>query len=155
MTHSIRPLMHSDLPALIDLIDATGLFPGVMLTDMAAPFLATPEPDEFWWVFDDGAVAGLAYAAPERMTDGTWNLLLIATDPLRQRTGIGTALMIAVERQLGTRGARLLLVETSGVADFEPARAFYRQRGYQQQARIRDFYQAGEDKIVFVKPLPS
>lgn len=153
MTHPIRPLMHSDLPALITLIDATELFPGAMLTDMAAPFLATPEPDDLWWVFDDGAVAGLAYAAPERMTDGTWNLLLIAADPLRQRKGIGTALMTAVEHQLGARGARLLLVETSGLADFEPTRAFYRQRGYRQEACIREFYQAGEDKIVFVKAL--
>lgn len=155
MIHPIRPLVHGDLPALIAIIDATELFPGAMLTDMAAPFLATPAADELWCVFDDGAVAGLAYAAPERMTDGTWNLLLIAADPRRQREGIGTALVSAIEEQLGARGARLLLIETSGLADYEPTRAFYRQRGYRQEACIRDFYQAGEDKIVFVRPLPG
>lgn len=155
MTTYTRPMTRADLPALMQLIDATELFPGAMLTDMAAPSLATPAADELWCVFDDGAVAGLAYAAPERMTDGTWNLLLIAADPLRQRKGIGTALVTAVEHQLGARGARLMLVETSGLAEFEATRAFYRQRGYRQEACIRDFYQAGEDKIVFVKPLPG
>lgn len=155
MTDFIRPLMPGDLPALIAVIDATGLFPGAMLNDMAAAYLARADADELWCVFDDGAVAGLAYAAPERMTDGTWNLLLIAADPHRQRTGIGSALIAAVERQLGARGVRLLLVETSGLTEFDATRRFYRQRGYREEARIRDFYQAGEDKIVFVKPLPD
>lgn len=153
MTHAIRPLVKADLPALIALIDATGLFRGTMLTDMAAPHLATPATDELWRVFDDGAVAGLAYAAPERMTDGTWNLLLIATDPGRQRSGIGTALINAIEQQLGGRDVRLLLVETSGLAEFDATRGFYRRRGYREEARIRDFYQAGEDKVIFVKSL--
>lgn len=155
MTDFIRPLMRGDLPALIAVIDATGLFPGAMLNDMAAAYLARADADELWCVFDDGAVSGLAYAAPERMADGTWNLLLIAADPRRQRTGIGSALIAAVEQQLGARGVRLLLVETSGLTEFDATRRFYRQRGYREEARIRDFYQAGEDKIVFVKPLPG
>lgn len=155
MTNPIRPLVRADLPALIALVDATGLFPGAMLTDMAAPCLATPPADALWRVFDDGAVAGLAYAAPERMTEGTWNLLLIAVDPQRQRGRIGAALIEAVEQSLIARAVRLLIVETSGLPEFDGTRAFYRQRGYRQEARIHDFYRGGEDKIVFVKPLPG
>jgi ribosomal protein S18 acetylase RimI-like enzyme len=51
------------------------------------------------------------------------------------------------------RGERLLLVETSGVESFEYVRAFYRKSGYQEEARIREFYAAGIDKIVFRKAL--
>jgi ribosomal protein S18 acetylase RimI-like enzyme len=54
---------------------------------------------------------------------------------------------------LAARGVRLLLVETSGLPAFEGTRGFYRARGYAEEARIRDFYQAGEDKIVFRKLL--
>ena len=45
------------------------------------------------------------------------------------------------------------LVETSGLPEFERARAFYRKCGYEEEARIREFYNAGEDKIVFRKAL--
>ena len=51
------------------------------------------------------------------------------------------------------RGERVLLVETSGLPGFERTRAFYRKLGYDEEARIRDFYQAGEDKVVFRKAL--
>ncbi|MEM9508310.1 MAG: GNAT family N-acetyltransferase, partial [Cyanobacteria bacterium P01_E01_bin.35] len=30
---------------------------------------------------------------------------------------------------------------------------FYRKCGYEQEAQIREFYQAGEDKIIFRKSL--
>ncbi len=51
------------------------------------------------------------------------------------------------------RGGRMLLVETSGLPDFERTRAFYRKCGYEEEARIRDFYAAGDDKVVFRKVL--
>ena len=51
------------------------------------------------------------------------------------------------------RGGRLLPVETSGGEEFEYVRAFYRKSGYDEEARIREFYKAGDDKIVFRKAL--
>ncbi len=48
---------------------------------------------------------------------------------------------------------RLLLVETSGVAGFAGQRRFYRKLGFRREARIRDYYQAGDDKVVFAKSL--
>jgi ribosomal protein S18 acetylase RimI-like enzyme len=56
---------------------------------------------------------------------------------------------------LTVRGARVLLVETSGLPSFERTRAFYRKCGYDEEARIRDFYKAGDDKIVYRKMLDA
>lgn len=53
------------------------------------------------------------------------------------------------------RGERILLVETSSLPMFERMRAFNRKCGYNEEARIRDFYQAGEDKLVFRKALAA
>jgi len=53
------------------------------------------------------------------------------------------------------RGGRVLLVETSGLASFERVRAFYRKCGYDEEARIRDFYVAGDDKLVYRKVLTA
>ena len=101
----------------------------------------------------DGGPVGVAYYAPERLTEGTWNLYMLAVHPDRQRQGRGAALVRHVERELVARGARLLLIETSGAGTFERTRAFYRALGYDEEARIREFYKAGEDKVVFRKAL--
>jgi ribosomal protein S18 acetylase RimI-like enzyme len=110
-------------------------------------------PDHCWVTDDDGGPVGVAYYAPERMADGTWNLYMLAVHPDRQRQGRGAALVRHVEQDLVARGGRLLLVETSGVASFERTRAFYRRCGYEEEARIRDFYKAGDDKVIFRKAL--
>ncbi|GBO55018.1 histone acetyltransferase HPA2 and related acetyltransferases [Pseudanabaena sp. lw0831] len=95
----------------------------------------------------------MAYVAPERMTEGTWNLYLIAVHPLHQRQGRGKSMLQHVEKMLTKKNERILLVETSGTDDFEYVREFYRKSGYEEEARIREFYAAGVDKIVFRKRL--
>lgn len=149
----IRPIEPRDMPALKAVIDANGLFPSEMLDDMAAGFLGGGADGAFWLTADDGGPVAVAYCAPERMTQGTWNLLLIAVLPARQGQGIGAALTRRVEDSAAARGGRLLLVETSGLPGFARTRAFYRSLGYDEEARIREFYAAGEDKVVFRKAL--
>lgn len=149
---AVRPLIAADLPALRAVIDANELFPGEMLDDMADAHLSG-SGNELWFTADEDGPIGLAYCAPERMTDGTWNLLLIAVRPDRHGLGVGSALMSRVEEELAQQGMRVLLVETSGLPAFANTRGFYSARGYHQEACIRDFYQAGEDKIVFWRAL--
>jgi ribosomal protein S18 acetylase RimI-like enzyme len=157
-----RPVTPDDLPALKAVIDGTDLFPSAMLDAMLADYLTGQGGDDLWLTVDDTNDGGpgepyvacaLAYVAPERMTDGTWNLYLIAVHPGRQGRGIGTALLRHVEHALAARGARVLLVETSGLPAFARTRAFYRANGYDEEARVREFYAAGEDKVVFRKAL--
>lgn len=150
---AIRPVTRDDMPALKAVIDATRLFPADLLGDMAAASFSGDAPDDFWLTVDEGGPVAVAYCAPERMTHGTWNLLLIAVHPDRQGQGIGAALMRHVEQALAARGERMLLVETSGLPRFERTRAFYGGLGYDEEARIREFYGAGEDKVIFRKVL--
>ncbi|MHC0067529.1 GNAT family N-acetyltransferase [Nostoc sp. UIC 10890] len=159
----IRPTIPDDTTALIALADATGLFEpnqleelGEILSDY---FGGSSDSDSlrdgkrFWITDDDNGAIGVAYCEMERMTDGTWNLQLIAIQPDRQGQGRGATLLRYVEQTLIRRGGRILLVETSGTPDFERTRTFYRKCGYEEEARIRDFYQAGADKIVYRKAL--
>ncbi len=151
----VRPLAVEDLAAVKRVIDATALFPSEMLDEMTAPFLSDPSSEEFWLVAEDREPVGVAYCAPERMTQGTWNTLLIAVEPSRHGQGLGRRIMAEVEAALKARGHRLLLVETSADPAFEGTRGFYRRLGYGEEARIRDFYRAGEDKVVFRKDLTA
>lgn len=156
MNPTIRPLTETDIPALIDVLDAVDLFPSAMLDDLTADYFSNPTSEHIWFTAEqEGAPVSIAYCEPERMTDGTWNLLAIAVRPDCQGCGVGACMMRYIEDLLAAKGQRILLVETSSLPDFEQARTFYRKNGYHEEARIRDFYQHGEDKIVFRKALTN
>lgn len=154
----IRSTTPDDTIALIALADATGLFqPNQLeeLGEMLSDYFGGNSDDRLWIADDDNGAVGVAYCEMERMTDGTWNLQLIAIRPDCQGQGRGATLLRYVEQTLTVRGGRVLLVETSGLPDFERTRAFYRKCGYDEEARIRDFYKAGDDKIVYRKALSA
>lgn len=150
---SIRPLVRGDLPRVAHLVDVNAMFPSEMLEGMTAAYFAGDSEAHRWIVAEAGTVAGVAYTVPEPLTDGTWNVLMICVDPEAHGTGIGTALMRHIERQLREKNARVVLVETSGTPSFERTRGFYDMLGYEREARIRDYYSVGDDKIIFRKAL--
>ena len=151
----IRPITADDLPALKTTITANELFPAEMLVEMTADYFQQESSQEIWLTYEseDGKAIAVVYCAPERMTEGTWNLYLIAVHPDYQGRGIGTALVNDLEQMLSEKGERLLLVETSSLDEYRPTQEFYQKCGYEREALIREFYQAGEDKIVFRKSL--
>ncbi len=154
-----RPTTPDDTSAILALAVSSGLFPPEGTEELATVLNGCLRgehgADHCWVTDDDDGAVGVAYYAPERMTDGTWNLLMLAVHPDRQRQGRGASLVRHVESVLAARGARLLLVETSGLESFERTRAFYRSLGYEEEARIRDYYKTGEDKVTFRKRLDA
>ena len=102
----------------------------------------------------DGRLAGWICWGPTPCTLGTYDLYWMAVDPALQRTGIGTALLAAMERRLAGV-ARLIVVETAGRPDYRDTRAFYQARGYSVAATIADFYAPGDAQVVYVKSLST
>ena len=152
----IRPTKPEDAAALLAVASTIGFQPNELeyLGKMLADYFGGNTDSDRFWITDeddkDGPV-GVAYCEPERMTDRTWNLQLIAIRSDRQGQGRGGKLLRYVEETLKTRGGRMLLVET--LASFERTRKFYTKCGYEEEACIRDFYTTGADKIVFRKVL--
>jgi len=154
----IRDAKPEDEGAIAQLLSALNLFETEeveIVTGMLAEHFARPQSQDLWLLDDDNGPVGIAYAAPERMTDGTWNLYLIAVHPDRQKQGRGAALLKHVEEALAAQNVRVLLVETAGVEDFDYVRQFYRSSGFREEARISEFYGEGVDKVVFWKRLGS
>lgn len=121
-------------------------------SDRREPTAESPDY-EFIGAFLDNRLIGYACYGPTPATDGTYDLYWIAVHADAQRSGAGAALMTEVERRLEERRARLLVVETSSRDDYAPTRTFYEKRGYAERARLRDFYAAGDDRIVLSKRL--
>ncbi len=150
----IRALRPVDVPAVLDLVVASGLFPveevGIV-ADLLADHLARTAALGHACVVDEdgGELLGVAYYEPVRGTEGTWELLMIGVRADVQGRGRGRALMRHVEGDLRARGQRLLLVLTSGTPGFVRTRAFYAGLGYEQEARVRDYYAPGDDMVLF------
>jgi GNAT superfamily N-acetyltransferase len=98
----------------------------------------------------DGRLAGWICWGPTPCTLGTYDLYWMAVGPELQGTGVGTALLLEMERRL-LGLARLIVIETTGRPDYAATRGFYEARGYSPTATIRDFYAPGDDQVVFVK----
>ncbi|MBE1302084.1 MAG: GNAT family N-acetyltransferase [Alteromonadaceae bacterium] len=150
----IRELRKNDLPQVKHIIDENQMFPSEYLDEMVTEYF-DDSSQELWFVAEhnDGQALSIAYCAPEQMTQGTWNLLLIAVAKSEQGQGIGAQLISAIENKLKQLAARILLVETSGLPDFQLTRQFYPKTGFKQVASIPEFYDQGDDKIVFWKSL--
>ncbi len=101
----------------------------------------------------DEKVIGYICYGPTPMTDRTFDLYWIASDPEVRGQGVGAALVSAMEGELRRRGGRLMRVETSAMEAYGPTRGFYRSMQYMEEARFRDFYKEGEDLIVLSKRL--
>lgn len=153
----IRPIELADRDSVLRVAVESGLFEKDevgSLAELLDAFLANSEVEnEKWLVVEDDGVVGVTYLAHERMTAGTWNMLLLAIHRDQQGKGRGSALVKYAEDLLRRQGNRILLVETAGVEDFENVRQFYLHNGFQKEGVIRDFYEDGVDKVIFSKQL--
>jgi ribosomal protein S18 acetylase RimI-like enzyme len=102
---------------------------------------------------EGGVVRGYVCYGPTPLTESTYDLYWIAVDPAIHGRGYGRLLMAFAETDIGRRGGRLVLIETSSHDANRSTIRFYEQAGYDLVARIRNFYRPGDDKLVFAREL--
>ena len=121
----------------------------IELVDLA---LQPNNPDYKILVADrDGTLVGYVCYGPTPMTEGTYDLYWIASDPEVRGQGVGASLISGMEADLRRLQARLIRVETSATEAYGPTRGFYASMKYTEEARIRDFYKVGDDLIMLTK----
>ncbi|MGC8763720.1 MAG: GNAT family N-acetyltransferase [Acidobacteriota bacterium] len=158
MAVKLLPLLPNHRGALEGLLSAAGVFRddeiAVALELVDAVLQRPGHPDYAFAVAEaDGAVAGYACWGPTPCTLGTFDLYWIAVHPRHQGHGIAGRLLGAAESDMAARGGRLSVIETSSLPCYEPARRFYLRAGYEEAARLRDFYAPGDHKLVYLKSL--
>ena len=146
--------MQQDSEGLKNVLNTSGLFPSAYLEEMISDYFDNPETEDIWLTKAEGDKnLAVGYCAPEKFTEGTYNLYAIGVLLEQQGKGIGREMMLYLERLLIDKSARVLLIETSSEEQFHLTRKFYRDLGYVHEATIRDFWQEGEDKVIFWKKL--
>lgn len=153
----IRNTIAADSDALMTIIGSSGQFDTDSLDFVKRTLInyLDGQSDDIWLTADDGEPVGVAYCAPEAVTIGTWNMLMLWTREDKSGQGHGSALVTQLEKELANRGARLLIVETSGLPEFASARVFYQKCGFFQEGKIRNFFAERDDKIIYSKPLQA
>ena len=90
---------------------------------------------------------------PTPCTIGTYDLYWIVVDNKFRGNGIGKILMNQTEKELIASNARKLYIETSSTDKYLPTRKFYEKCGYTEEARLKDFYSPGDNKVIYSKAL--
>ena len=101
----------------------------------------------------DGKVCGYACIGRVPLTQAAWYIYWICVHPSMQRKGVGRALQVRIEQLVRQAGGTRLVLETSGRADYEASRRFYRAAGFTEAGRVPDFYKPGDDCVVYYKAL--
>ncbi len=154
----LRPVGRAHRARLEQLTRGAGLFreeevaTAVELLDES---LAGDTEYQFVGAFEDEQLVGYACWGPTPGTAATYDLYWIVVEHERQGRGIGTELLAAVEQRLTTQDARLVVVETSSRADYQPTRRFYEARGYTRAATIQGYYAPGDDLVIYTKDLTT
>jgi len=153
---SLRPVGRAHRARLEQLTRATGLFREEEVATAVELLDASLDGDEdyrFLGAFDGDELVGYACWGATPGTVATSDLYWIAVARERQGGGIGSQLLAEVERRLTADGRRLVVVETSSRADYQPTRGFYETRGYTRTATIPAYYAPGDDLVIYTKDL--
>jgi ribosomal protein S18 acetylase RimI-like enzyme len=152
----LRP---GDVEAIRALVQRTRVFSAAeveVAAEVAAAGLAGGDASGYRFLLVAGAagLAGFSAYGPIPATAASFDLYWIAVDPARQRHGLGSRLLAETEARAAALGCRRLYVDTSGRADYAPARAFYERHGYRRAATLEDFYAPGDPKLIYCKAFP-
>lgn len=155
-----QPLIRWSTPAdrdpIVAAIEATGFFRTdeiAIAVEVLEESLAKGPPGHYqsYSAVVDGQPVGWVSIGPTPCTVGTYDIYWIVTHPHWQGRGIGSRLLAHAESVIAARGGRIATAETSSRAQYEPTRRFYERHGYLDAARVKDFYDKGDDKVIFAK----
>ena len=156
---TIRSIETKDREAVRALIDGTNAFKphevdvAMELVDIA---LTRPDQDDYHpFVLEekDGTVAAYACFGKNPMTKATFDLYWLATRADRMGKGYGRKIVAFVEEEVKKRGGRLLIIETSSKESYGTTREFYLRIGCTLAAQLPDYYDEGDDKLIYLLPV--
>lgn len=155
---TFREFSPGDRSAVDNMLRACGVFTdeeiGVALEIVDAWTPVKHDEDYAIFVLEvDSRVQGYACFSKTPLTTSTWHLYWICVHPDYQGSGAGRALMSNIENVIRARRGKRLALETSGQPRYERTRRFYKNAGFREVGRIRDFYKTDDDCVIFCKEL--
>lgn len=101
----------------------------------------------------DSQIVGYTCYGEIPCTRDRYDLYWIVVHNSYRKMNIGKMLMHATEEEISKRGGKKIYIETSSREPYYYARKLYLNCCYRQEAVFKDYYDDGDDKIVYVKDL--
>jgi GNAT superfamily N-acetyltransferase len=98
----------------------------------------------------DGITVAYSCYGPISLSKSGFDLYWIVTHHDYRGKGIGRQLLEETFRQAKAIGCTSLYAETSGLDHYAPTRAFYISNQFILEATLKDFYDKGDDKLIYV-----
>ena len=155
----IRPSVQRDRETLYSMLRETQVFtPEEIKVAMELIDIVLRDPSQEDYKIDcmandeDQAIGYVCYG-PVPMTQGTFDLYWIVVAPRSQGQGVGSKLLHFLEGTVREKKGRMILIDTSSTPQYETTQKFYSRHGFQEVARVPDYYHPGNDRITFCKRL--
>lgn len=153
-----KNVIPSDVGSVKNVVRSTGFFSESevqMAGELVEAYLAQGEKSGYRFLFleEGGRAIGFACFGEISCTNHRYDLYWIAVDPQQQGRGLGRKILEEVESEIKSLGGQKVYIETSSRGQYLPTRQFYLARGYLKEAQLRDFYNWGDDKVIFSKAL--
>ena len=160
MTHThiifrdeVRP---EDPDRVREIVNSTGFFRPdeiKVAVDLVKEKLAQGAESSYRFLFAerDGVVVGYTCYGEVPCTIGTYDLYWIAVHNEFRKGGIGRQLLTHTETAIAALGGRAIYIETASCERYQPTRHFYTRNNYDTAAILKDYYNPGDDKLIYVK----
>jgi ribosomal protein S18 acetylase RimI-like enzyme len=102
---------------------------------------------------ENETVLGYVCFGKTPMTLSTFDLYWIAVSPQAQGKGVGKTLFDFTCERVAEMQGKLIVIETASQPKYEPTQKFYERIGCDLEARIKNFYSVGDDKLIYTKHL--
>jgi GNAT superfamily N-acetyltransferase len=146
----------ADIKRIAEIVESTNFFYDHEI-DVAAELvkerIELGESTGYYFVFADLDGITIAYSCygPITMSKTCFDLYWIATHNDFRGKGIGRQLLEETFRQARNMGCKIIIAETSGLEHYSPTRAFYISNKFEPEAKLKDFYDEGDDKLFYTK----
>jgi acetoin utilization deacetylase AcuC-like enzyme/GNAT superfamily N-acetyltransferase len=153
-------VMADDVGRVRSLVGSTGFFNGAevdIAADLVTERLSKGIRSGYHFILAERGSGLVAYACygPIEGTQGSFDLYWIAVAPEEQRKGLGPQVFARAENAMRKVGAKKIYVDTSSSDRYAGTRGFYQRMGFEEDARLPDFYGPGDAKVIYVKQLEA
>lgn len=145
-----------DINRVMEIVESTKFFYDhevEVAAELVAERLANGESTGYYFVFAEADGVTVAYSCfgPISMSKTCFDLYWIATHNDYRGKGIGKKLLEETYIQAKKMECKIIIAETSGLEHYAPTRAFYDSNKFELEARIKNFYDEGDDKLFYTK----
>jgi D-alanine-D-alanine ligase len=151
-------VLPADPGVVRDIVTSTGFFQDheiAVAVELVEERLCQGLDSGYFFLFAElgGRTVGYSCYGEVACTKGSYDLYWIAVHNDCRGQGIGSVLLKKTETLIAGCQGRSIWVETSGQEKYLPTRKFYIHCGYKEEAVLKGFYAADDDKFIYVKRL--